>query len=138
MAKTKFSMINCLFYILIFYFIKCQHSEINEIEYKITPGDGFSDRYKNRGYIYQKLGNATLITIASGPKPSSGFYIDVKKIKIKENKVIIDVFEGSGSGGKCDVITYPYVKVRIYKKILPSDIEVINTRNGENFPPIIS
>lgn len=107
---------------------------ISEIKYKIGKGlVGYSQEYEERGFIYEIHDDYALCTIFAGMKPSAGYLIEVEKIKVKGDKVIIYAFEVKPEGGADTVVTYPYVEVSFYLK-MPSIIEVIVRPNGEKLP----
>ena len=71
-----------------------------------------------------------------GQKPSAGYSIDVKEVKIQGDIATIYVTEKSPKKdeGQDDVLTYPIVQVKFNK--MPSNLEVINYETGEKFPSL--
>ena len=68
-----------------------------------------------------------------GEKPTGGFSINVQKVKIKENSVIIYVTEKVPNPGDIvtEAFTYPSVSIK-FNKIF-DDIEVLNYETGLKF-----
>ena len=50
-------------------------------------------KYNERGYYYAKLNDTLICTIPIGEKTSEGYFIEIKKVKIKGNSVTIYVNE---------------------------------------------
>ena len=109
-----------------------------EIKYEIMNRNGFNfKQYNERGYYYEKVNDSLICTIAMGKKPNGGCFIEIQKVKIKGNSVIIYVNEILP---KADVavtaaITYPIAKIKFNKE--PEEIEVLNNETGEKFKRII-
>ena len=107
---------------------------ISKLEYKIINNlEYYNKIYSEKGFSYKMENDSVIYTVAMGRKPSSGYYIDVKKIKIKGNSVIIFIKETSPgkNEGVDDVLTYPIVQVKFNK--LPTKITVINYDTNENY-----
>ena len=107
---------------------------ISKLEYKIINNlDYYNKIYSEKGFSYKMENDSVIYTVAMGRKPSSGYSIDVKKIKIKGNSVIIFIKETSPEKNKGvdDVLTYPIVQVKFNK--LPTKITVINYETNENY-----
>ena len=71
-----------------------------------------------------------------GRKPTAGYSIDVKEVKIEGDSATIYVIEKSPGKDDMvdDVLTYPIVQVKFNK--LPSSVEVLNYETGESFPSL--
>ena len=109
-----------------------------EIKYEIINRNGFNlQQYNERGYYYEKVNDTLICTIAMGEKTSGGYAIEIQKVKIKGNSVIINVNEILPKPGDAvtDAITYPIAKIKFYK--IPDEIEVVNNETGEKFKRII-
>ena len=109
-----------------------------EIKYEIMNRNEFYlKQYNERGYSCEKLNDTLICTIAMGEKRSGGFFIEIKKVKIKGNSVIIYVNEILPKPGDAvtDAITYPIAKIKFNKE--PDEIEVVNNETGEKFKRII-
>ena len=109
-----------------------------EIKYEIINRNGYNfKQYNERGYYYEKVNDTLICTIAMGEKPSGGFYIEIQKVKIKENSVTIYVNEILPKPGDIvtDAITYPIAKIKFNK--VPDEIEVVNNETFEKFNRII-
>ena len=105
------------------------------LEYEIINISNYGNmKYEKRGYIYEIKDDSVIYTIAMGKMPTSGYSIDIKKIKIKGNNASIFVTEKIPNGGD-NVLTYPIVQI-IFNH-LPSSVEVINYETGENYPSLI-
>ena len=108
---------------------------INITRYEIGHGKiGVSGETRERGFTYEIIGKLGLCLIYAGMKPKIGYTIEVNKIKIKEDRVVIYAYELE-VGELIDAITYPFVEVVFYGK-LPSNIEVILTPTGEILPKL--
>ena len=72
-----------------------------------------------------------------GKKPTSGYSIKIINIKIKEKYVKIYVEERSpdSSSPITQTLSYPIVQIKFY--IIPTEIDIINKKSGENYPLII-
>jgi hypothetical protein len=72
-----------------------------------------------------------------GQMPSTGYSIEIKKIKIKGNNTQIIVTEKvpPKDVGEDTVLTYPIVQVKFNH--LPSSVEIMNYETGENYPNLI-
>ena len=107
------------------------------LEYEILNNHLYNNKYKNKGYTYEMEDESVIYTIAMGQMPSSGYSIDIKKIKIKGNNASIYVTEKvpGNDKGEDSVLTYPIVQVKFNH--LPSSIEVINYETGEYYESLI-
>jgi hypothetical protein len=63
--------------------------------------NGFNfKQYNERGYYYEKENDTLICTIAMGEKPSGGYYIEIKKVKIKGNSsqfMLMKFFQNRGT-----------------------------------------
>ena len=112
---------------------------ITSIEYEIIDVDDseqYNGLFRHRGYLLSMKDGSIIYTISMGKKPTAGYSIHVKEVKIKDDSVKIYVIEKSPGKDDLvdDVITYPIVKVKFNK--LPFDIDVINYDTGETYPSI--
>lgn len=110
---------------------------ISILEYEIIEDDNnYNGLYRKRGYLYNSKEDSVIYTIAMGKKPTAGYSIAVKEVKIEGESVTIYVTEKSPGKDDMvdDVITYPIVKVKFNK--LPSSIEVLNYDTRESFPSL--
>ena len=108
---------------------------LNRLEYEIINGLSQHDKkYTSRGVYYEKVKDGFLYTIGMGQQPSSGYSIDIQKIKIKGKAVTIYVNEkkpGNDEGADM-VITYPIVQIKF--NLFPSQVTVLNYENGKQLP----
>ena len=99
---------------------------IYQLQYEIINKVGYYDRkYSQRGYSYE-YDNGHIFTIAMGERPSGGYSINIRKIKIKGLDLIIYVTEKEPGVGEAvtDALTYPIIKIKL--NAYPSGIEIIN------------
>jgi len=89
--------------------------------------------YPEMGYYYQN-GRWQTYTISAGRKPTSGYSINIKKVKIKGHSATVYVKEYEPHGPSDDVLTYPIVRIKF--NINPSSITIINSDNGKIYPKI--
>ena len=105
----------------------------------LNNSEKYNNKYKKRGYSYEieDDSESVIYTIAMGEKPSGGYSIGVKKIKIKGTNVSIYVNEKFPGKDEAvtDALTYPIVQVKFNH--LPSFVEVINYETGDIFPNLI-
>ena len=68
-----------------------------------------------------------------GEKPSNGYSIDVKEVKIVGNYAAIYVVEKSPGKDETvtEALTYPIIQIKFNK--LPSSIKILNYVTGESF-----
>ena len=105
-----------------------------KLEYNIVNNLGMHyNMYSERGYYYQNARWQTY-TISAGRKPTSGFSINIKSVKVKGHSVTVYVKENEPHGASDDVLTYPIVRIRF--NIAPTSITIINSDNGEIYPKI--
>ena len=105
-----------------------------KLEYNIVNNLGMHyNMYSERGYYYQNARWQTY-TISAGRKPTSGFSINIKSVKVKGHSVTVYVKENEPNGPSDDVLTYPIVRIRF--NINPSSITIINSDNGKIYPKI--
>ena len=110
---------------------------ISVLEYEIiNDADQYNGLYRKRGYLYNTRDDSVIYTIAMGRKPTAGYSIDVKEVKIEGDSATIYVIEKSPGKDDMvdDVLTYPIVQVKFNK--LPSSVEVLNYETGESFPSL--
>ena len=94
-----------------------------KLEYNIVDNLGvYYNMYPERGYYYQSSKWQTY-TISAGRKPTSGYSINIKNVKIKGHSVIVYVKEYEPNGPANDVLTYPIVRIRF--NINPTNITII-------------
>ena len=106
----------------------------SKLEYTIINNLGLHyNMYSERGYYYQNARWQTY-TISAGRKPTSGFSINIKNVKIKGHSATVYVKEYEPHGPSDDVLTYPIVRIRF--NIAPTSITIINSDNGEIYPKI--
>ena len=109
---------------------------ISVLDYEIIKNtNDYKKKYEKRGYIYEIEDDESVIyTIAMGQMPSTGYSIEIKKIKIKGNNAQIIVTEKvpPKDVGEDTVLTYPVVQVKFNH--LPSSVEVINYETEESYP----
>jgi hypothetical protein len=106
----------------------------SKLEYHIVNNLGMHyNMYSERGYYYQNARWQTY-TISAGRKPTSGFSINIKSVKIKWHSATVYVKEYEPNGPSDDVLTYPIVRIRF--NINPSSITIINSDNGKIYPKI--
>ena len=112
---------------------------ISVLDYEIIKNtDVYKMKYEKRGYIYEIEDDESVIyTIAMGQMPSTGYSIEIKKIKIKGNNAQIVVTEKvpPKDVGEDTVLTYPIVQVKFNH--LPSSVEIMNNETGESYPSLI-
>ena len=106
---------------------------ILKIKYEIlSNSDQYNDKFKDRGYTYEVDDNSesAIYTIAMGEKPSGGYSIEIKKVKINRDTATIYVSEKVP--GKNEVVTealtYPIVQIKF--NFLPSFVEIINSETN--------
>ena len=119
---------------IIFKILK-KYKIISLLEYEIINDLGqYNGFYRKRGYLHKTEEDSVIYTIAMGQKPTAGYSIDVKEVKIEGDSATIYVIEKSPGKDDIveDVLTYPIVQVKFNK--LPSSIKVLNYENGEKFP----
>ena len=109
---------------------------IIKIKYEIlSNSDQYNDKFKDRGYTYEvdDKSESAIYTIAMGEKPSGGYSIEIKKVKINRDTAIIYVSEKVP--GKNEVVTealtYPIVQIKF--NFLPSFVEIINSETNVLF-----
>ena len=106
----------------------------SKLEYTIINNLGLHyNMYSERGYYYQNARWQTY-TISAGRKPTSGFSISIKNVKIKGHSATVYVKEYEPHGPSDDVLTYPIVRIRF--NIAPTSITIINSDNGKIYPKI--
>ena len=102
----------------------------------LNNSEKYNNKYKKRGYSYEieDDSESVIYTIAMGEKPSGGYSIGVKKIKIKGTNVSIYVNEKFPGKDEAvtDALTYPIVQVKF--NYLPSSVKVFNYETGDNYP----
>ena len=111
---------------------------LNILEYKIINNlNQYNKEYKERGYIFEEENDGVTYIISMGQKPSSGYSIDIKKVKIKGEIVTIYVNEKVPGREEMvdDVITYPIVQIKFNH--LPSEVTILNYDSGDKFPCLI-
>ena len=110
------------------------YETLSILEYEIIKNSNANKKYKERGYTCDFQDNdSVLCTIAMGEKPTDGYSIGIKKIKIKEYDATIYITEkvpGKDSF-EDDVLTYPIVQVKFNH--MPSSLEVTNYETGSIF-----
>ena len=109
---------------------------ISILKYEILNNSGkYNNKYKERGFTYETEdgSDSVIYTIAMGEKPSGGYSIGIKKIKIKGNNVSIYVTEKVPEKNEfvTDAFTYPIVQVKFNH--LPSFVQVSNYDTGDIF-----
>jgi len=106
------------------------------LEYEIIKNTNvYKMKYEKRGYIYEIEDDESVVyTIAMGQMPSTGYSIEIKKVKIKGNNASIFVTEKvpPKNVGEDTVLTYPVVQVKFNH--IPSSVEVINYETEESYP----
>ena len=72
-----------------------------------------------------------------GQKPTAGYSIDIKKVKIKGKIVTIYVNEKVPGREEMvdDIITYPIAQIKFNH--LPSEVNILNYDSGDKFPCLI-
>ena len=72
-----------------------------------------------------------------GERPTGGYSINIRKIKIKESSVTIYVTEKTPFEGEIvtEAITYPIIKLKFNK--VPFNEEIINSDTDETYPQYI-
>ena len=112
---------------------------ISVLDYEIIKNTNvYKMKYEKRGYIYEIEDDKSVVyTIAMGRMPSTGYSIEIKKVKIKGNNAQIVVTEKvpPKDVGEDTVLTYPIVQVKFNH--LPSSVEIMNYETGENYPSLI-
>ena len=107
-----------------------------KLEYKIINNlNQFNNvKYKEKGYSYEEEDDGVIYTIAMGEKPSSGYSIDVKRIKIIGRMVTIYVNEKIPGKDEVvyDMMTYPIVQIKFNQ--LPSQVTVLDYETIEQYP----
>lgn len=103
------------------------------LEYEILPQNINNKKYIKRGYTYELENESVIYTIAMGQMPSSGYSIEIEKVKIKKDNALIYVSEKVPgiNEGVDTVLTYPIAQVKFNH--LPSSVEVINYDTGEEY-----
>ena len=114
-----------------------RHNIVYELKYEILKNVNLYDyNYTKRGYKidYDKKTKSYVLTIAMGKRPTGGYSINIKKIKVKSLKVTIYVTEKSPKEGEkvSKAVTYPIVKIRL--NAVPSIVEIINSDTQETYP----
>ena len=110
------------------------HNVVYELRYEIINAfDDGNEIYKQRGYSY-KYDNGHIFTIAMGEKPTGGYSITIKKVKIKGLDIIIYVSEKEPGIGLfvTQALTYPIAQIKL--NAYPSQIQIVNYDNDEAFP----
>ena len=114
-----------------------RHKIIYELKYEILNNIDYYDKtYTNRGYrlYFDKDVKGVVLTIAMGERPTGGYSINIRKIKIKEYSVTIYVTEKAPFEGEIvnEAITYPIIKLKF--NTAPSIEEIINSDTDETYP----
>ena len=114
-----------------------RHKIVYELKYEILNNVNFYDyNYTNRGYkiYYDKDIKSYALTIAMGKRPTGGYSIYIKKIKVKGLFVTIDVLEKSPFEGEIvtEAETYPIIKLKF--NAVPTKVEIINIDTQETYP----
>ena len=114
-----------------------RHKIIYELKYEILNNVDYYDKtYTNRGYrlYYDEDVEGVLLTIAMGERPTGGYSINIRKIKIKESSVTIYVTEKAPFEGEIvtEAITYPIISLRF--NTVPHIEEIINSDTDETYP----
>ena len=109
---------------------------LSDIAYEIINSpELYNMKFHKKGYFEDNEDDHSVIyTISMGKKPSSGYSINIQKVKIKKNLTTIYVSEkrpGPGEGVD-DVITYPIAKIKFSQK--PNKLSVISFETGEVYP----
>ena len=116
-----------------------EHNKIfYKLEYEILNDSKIKNiKYKKSGYIYEIKDESVIYTIVMGEKPTTGYSIEIQKVKIKGNNASVYISEKVPGKDEMvdDVITYPFVQVKFNH--LPSKVEVINYETGDIFPCLI-
>jgi len=106
----------------------------SKLEYTIVNNLGVHyNMYSERGYYYQSARWQTY-TISAGRKPTTGFSINIKNVKIKGHSATVYVKEYESKGANDDILTYPIVRIRF--NIAPTSITIVNSDNGQIYPKI--
>ena len=109
------------------------------LKYEIlNNSEKHNNKYKKKGFTFEnEEGSESVIcTIAMGEKPSGGYSIGIKKIKIKGSNASIYVTEKVPRKDEMvtDAITYPIAQVKFNQS--PSFVEVRNYDTGDIFQRI--
>jgi hypothetical protein len=112
---------------------------ILKIKYEIlSNSDQYNDKFKDRGYTYEVGDNSesAIYTIAMGEKPSGGYSIEIKKVKINRDTATIYVSEKVPGKNEVftEALTYPIVQIKF--NFLPSFVEIINSETNVLFPKL--
>ena len=110
---------------------------IINIKYEIlSNSDQYNSKYKDRGYTYEvdEESESAIYTIAMGEKPTGGYSITIKKVKINRDIAVIYVAEKVPGNNEVvtDAFTYPIAQVKF--NFVPSFVEVINSDTNVLFP----
>lgn len=110
------------------------YNVVYELRYEIiTNLNNYNQTYKQRGYSY-KYDDGHKFTIAMGEKPTGGYFINIKKVKIKGLDIIVYVSEKEPSIGEIvtEALTYPIAQIKLNE--FPASIKIINYDNDEAYP----
>ena len=110
---------------------------IINLKYEIlSNSDQYNNKYKDRGYTYEvdEESESAIYTIAMGEKPTGGYSITIKKVKINRDIAVIYVTEKVPGNNEVvtDAFTYPIAQVKF--NFVPSFVEVINSDTNVLFP----
>ena len=105
----------------------------SELTYElIENNNNYDSTYKKRGYSYSKESDGSVIyTIAMGEKPTGGYFIKVKNVKIKGKDVIIYILEKFPGKDEflTEALTYPITQIKLSGN--PRTIKIVNDNTGE-------
>ena len=109
---------------------------ILKIKYEIlSNSDHYNNKFKDRGYTYEvdDKYESAIYTIAMGEKPSGGYSIEIKKVKINRDTATIYVSEKVPDKNEVvtEALTYPIVQIKF--NFLPSFVEIINSETNVLF-----
>ena len=109
---------------------------ILKIKYEIlSNSDQYNNKFKDRGYTYEvdDKSESAIYTIAMGEKPSGGYSIEIKKVKINRDTATIYVSEKVPDKNEVvtEALTYPIVQIKF--NFLPSFVEIINSETNVLF-----
>ena len=113
-----------------------RHNIVYELKYEILKNvDLYDYNYTNRGYklYYDKDIKSVALTIAMGKRPTGGYSIYIKKIKVKGDIITIDVTEKTPFEGEIvtEAETYPIIKIKFNS--VPIIKEIINSDTQETY-----
>ena len=109
---------------------------ILKIKYEIlSNSDQYNDKFKDTGYTYEvdDKSESAIYTIAMGEKPSGGYSIEIKKVKINRDTATIYISEKVPDKNEVvtEALTYPIVQIKF--NFLPSFVEIINSETNVLF-----